>query len=73
MYDLFLIYRQHFESLAGSRMVQDKYISDDNLPLIPEEFINRRFVCLFAFNNISVISWWSVSLVGETGRPGKNH
>ena len=25
------------------------------------------------FNNISVISWWSVLLVEETGVPGKNH
>ena len=25
------------------------------------------------FNNISVISWWSVLLVEETGRPGENH
>jgi len=25
------------------------------------------------FNNISVISWWSVSLVEETGVPGENH
>jgi hypothetical protein len=25
------------------------------------------------FNNISVISWWSISLVEETGVPGENH
>jgi hypothetical protein len=25
------------------------------------------------FNNISVISWWSVLLVEETRVPGKNH
>jgi hypothetical protein len=25
------------------------------------------------FNNISVISWWSVLLVKETGVPGENH
>jgi hypothetical protein len=25
------------------------------------------------FNNISVISWRSVLLVEETGRPGENH
>ena len=25
------------------------------------------------FNNISVILWWSVSLVEETGVPGENH
>jgi len=35
------------------------------------------FVCLVVFNatfnNISVISWRSVLLVGETGRPEENH
>ena len=25
------------------------------------------------FNNVSAISWWSVSLVEETGVPGENH
>ena len=25
------------------------------------------------FNNISIISWWSVLLVEETGVPGENH
>ena len=25
------------------------------------------------FNNISVISWWSVLWVEETGVPGENH
>jgi len=25
------------------------------------------------FNNISVISWWLVLLVEETGVPGENH
>jgi hypothetical protein len=25
------------------------------------------------FNNISVISWWSILLVEETGGPGENH
>jgi uncharacterized membrane protein len=25
------------------------------------------------FNNISVLSWWSVLLVEETGVPGENH
>ena len=25
------------------------------------------------FNNISVIAWWSVLLVEETGGPGENH
>ena len=35
------------------------------------------FGCLIVFNatfnNISVILWWSVLLVDETGRPGENH
>ena len=25
------------------------------------------------FNNISVMSWWSVLLIEETGVPGENH
>ena len=25
------------------------------------------------FNSISVISWWSVLLIEETGVPGENH
>ena len=29
--------------------------------------------CLTVFINISVISWWSVLLVEETGVPGENH
>jgi len=29
--------------------------------------------CGILFNNISVISWWSVVLVEETGGPGENH
>jgi hypothetical protein len=35
------------------------------------------FVCLMVFNvtsnNISAISWWSVLLVEEIGRPAENH
>ena len=33
----------------------------------------RVMVLNFTFNNISVISWWSVLLVEETGGPGENH
>ena len=28
---------------------------------------------LWCFNNISVILWWSVLLMEETGGPGENH
>jgi hypothetical protein len=31
------------------------------------------YVVWFAFNNISVILWWSVLLVEETRVPGENH
>jgi hypothetical protein len=32
------------------------------------------FMVFYAtFNNISVISWWPVLLVEETGVPGENH
>jgi hypothetical protein len=33
----------------------------------------RVMVFNATFNNISVISWWSVLLVEETGVPGENH
>ena len=33
----------------------------------------RSMVFNATFNNISVISWWSVLLVEETGVPGQNH
>ena len=35
-------------------------------------FRDRVMVLKATFNNISVISWWSVLLVGETGVPRKN-
>jgi hypothetical protein len=37
--------------------------------------ISRVKVMVFnvTFNNISVISWWSVLLVEETRKPGENH
>jgi hypothetical protein len=33
----------------------------------------RVMVFNATFNNISVISWWSVLLVEETSVPGENH
>ena len=33
----------------------------------------RVMVFNTTFNNFSVISWWSVLLVKETGVPGENH
>jgi ABC-type Fe3+ transport system permease subunit len=35
--------------------------------------VNWFMVLNATFNNISVISWWSVLLVEETGVPGENH
>jgi hypothetical protein len=37
------------------------------------KYMFRLMVFNATFNNISVISWWSVLLVEETGVPGKNH
>ena len=37
------------------------------------ENIFRFMVSNATFNNISVLSWWSVLLVEETGVPGENH
>jgi hypothetical protein len=43
---------------------------------------NRKYYQLYSvrvmvfnvtFNNISIILWWSVLLVEETGVPGENH
>jgi hypothetical protein len=34
---------------------------------------NLLMVFKATFNNISVIWWWSVLLVEETGGPGENH
>jgi len=34
-------------------------------------FVNYHRCYLTTFNNISVISWWSVLTVGETGGPGE--
>jgi len=41
-------------------------------------FLYGCFFCLFmefnaTFSNISVISWWSVLMVAETGGPEENH
>jgi len=33
----------------------------------------RVIVFNSTFNNISAISWWSVSLMDEIGVPGENH
>jgi len=35
--------------------------------------LDRVMVFNAAFNNISVILWWSVLMVEETGVPGENH
>ena len=58
------------------------YVKLDKIQLVPESFtkheINQYFrvramVFNATFNNISIISWWSVLLVEETGVPGENH
>jgi hypothetical protein len=44
-------------------------------PLIffKRERVGLGLWCYTTFNNISVISWWSVLLVEETGVPVENH
>ena len=44
-----------------------------NEPLFHCMIVVMFMVFNATFNNISVISWWSVLLVEETGVPGKNH
>jgi hypothetical protein len=50
--------------------------ASDSMSELPSLFGYCLFVCLMlfnaTFNNISVISWWSVLLVEETGGPGEN-
>ena len=38
-----------------------------------DKFVKFAMVMVFnaTFNNITIISWWSVLLVGETGVPGE--
>jgi hypothetical protein len=36
-------------------------------------FMDKVIVVNASFNNISVISWWSVLLVEETGVPEENY
>jgi len=44
------------------------------LLLIQKMCIRVRFMVFnVTFNNISVISWWSVLLMDETGVPRENH
>jgi uncharacterized surface protein with fasciclin (FAS1) repeats len=53
----------------------------DNLPVGALDYFTSPEVILWVrvmvfnatFNNISVILWWSVLLVEETGVPGENH
>jgi hypothetical protein len=47
-----------------------------SMPLLDNIFIKvfgSVMVFNATFNNISVISWWSVLLVEKTGVPGENH
>jgi hypothetical protein len=46
----------------------------DKIPIKGNFRFGFKFMVFNAtFNNISVISWWSVLLVGETGVPEENH
>jgi hypothetical protein len=51
-------------------------VYEDNIETEQNEFSEtwvRVMVFNTTFNNISVISWWSVLLVEETGVSGENH
>jgi hypothetical protein len=60
--------KQNPSSRAGDKMVVLWWLDDE-----PQVFDDRVIVFNTTFNNISVISWWSVLLVEETGVPRKNH
>jgi len=47
-------------------------ICNNIMPLLKVELV-RVMVFNATFHNISVISWWSVSLVEETGVSRENH
>jgi hypothetical protein len=56
----------HTEINFGGRRVHDRMVVG---------FSTTHAISVFntTFNTISVISWWSVLLVEETGVPGENH
>jgi hypothetical protein len=61
-----------------SYFVQDNILKDrpffwGKTEFFKNVFWSRIFSYKNSVNNISVISWWSVLLVEETGGPGENH
>jgi hypothetical protein len=58
--------------LVGICNLYDAFIYFHDL-LAEACFIDWFMVFNATFNNISVISWWSVLLVEETGVPEENH
>jgi len=62
------------------KFMSQKYIMEvlhSEVLFLDHGFLQVCFVCLMmfnaTFNNISVIMWWSVLLVEETGGPEENH
>jgi hypothetical protein len=55
----------------SSQLIEHKIMTYDIGNLNPG--LVRVMVFIATFNNISVISWQSVSLVEESGVPGENH
>ena len=54
-------------------MIMEKFMWGQTGPLFAIWVRVRVIVFNATFNNISAISWRSVSLVEETGVPGENH
>ena len=55
-----------------------KCVNRTRMPALPAianmvDWFGWLMVFNATFNNISVISWWSILLVEETGGPGENH
>jgi hypothetical protein len=81
------MYKFYIKILVGKfdepqpKFISQKYIMEvlhsEVIFLDSNGFLQVCFVCLMmfnaTFNNISVISWWSVLLVEETGVPEENH
>jgi hypothetical protein len=79
LYDNFIknMLKIYSRQLNHPNLVQLYGIVTKRRPLIiePLEHLKGRGVVMFnvAVNNISVILWWSVLLVEETGVPRENH
>ena len=60
------------ETIAGG-LTRREFNPNEDKDFIYNKMVGWFMVLNATFNNISVISWQSVLLVGETGVHGENH